>query len=116
MTREAVIVSSSRTPLAKSYRGSFNMTRPDELAAHCVRDILLKTPKLDPAEIEDAIFGCGQPHGQQSNNLARQIVLLSGLPTTVAGTTVCRHCSSGLQAVAMASLPDRQRRRGCRHR
>ena len=63
--REAVVVTSSRTALAKSFRGSFNMTRPDDLAAHCIRDVLRKTPQLDPEEIEDVILGCGQPHGPQ---------------------------------------------------
>jgi acetyl-CoA acyltransferase len=79
------------------------MTRPDDMAATCVTDVLRKTPQLDPAEIEDVIFGCSQTHGHHSNNMARQIVLLAGLPSTVAATTVCRHCSSGLQAIAMAS-------------
>ena len=63
--REAVIVASSRTGLAKSFRGSFNMTRPDDLAAHCIRDVLRKTPALDPREVEDVILGCAQPHGPQ---------------------------------------------------
>jgi Thiolase, N-terminal domain len=69
--REAVVVASSRTALAKSFRGSFNMTRPDELAAHCIKDILRKTPKLDPSEIEDVVLGCAQPHGPQGHNVAR---------------------------------------------
>ena len=63
--REAVVVASSRTGLAKSFRGSFNMTRPEELAAHCIRDVLRKAPQLDPKEIEDVNLGCGQPHGVQ---------------------------------------------------
>ena len=69
--REAVVVASSRTPLAKSFRGSFNLTRPDDLAAHCIRDALGKVPQLDPAEIEDVILGCAQPHGPQGTNVAR---------------------------------------------
>ena len=101
--REAVVVASSRTPLAKSFRGSFNLTRPDELAAHAIRDVLGKAPQLDPAEIEDVILGCGQPHGEQGHNVARVAALRSGLPASVAGTTVNRFCSSGLQAVAMAA-------------
>ena len=64
--REAVIVASSRTPLAKSYRGSFNLTRPDDLAAHCIRDVLDKTPALDRAEVEEVILGCGQPHARRA--------------------------------------------------
>ena len=101
--REAVVVASSRTPLAKSFRGSFNLTRPDDLAAHCIKDVLRKVPSLDPAEIEDLILGCGQPHGPAGSNVARISSLLAGLPVTVAATTVNRFCSSGLQAVAMAA-------------
>src|SRR6476620_9044575 len=101
--REAVVVTSSRTALAKSFRGSFNMARPDDLAAHCIQDVLRKTPKLDPAEIEDVVLGCGQPHGPQGHNVARVAAMLAGLPPSVAGTTVNRFCSSGLQAIAMAA-------------
>ena len=101
--REAVVVQSSRTPLAKSFRGSFNLTRPDELAAHAIRSVLGKVPQLDPGEIEDVILGCGQPHGEQGHNVARVAALRAGLPATVAGATVNRFCSSGLQAVAMAA-------------
>ena len=103
MAREAVVVASSRTPLAKSFRGSFNLTRPDDLAAHCIRDVLRKTPQLDPARIEDVILGCGEPDGSQGMNVARIVALRAGLPVTVAGTTVNRFCSSGLQAIAMAA-------------
>jgi acetyl-CoA C-acetyltransferase len=101
--REAVVVASSRTPLAKSFRGSFNLTRPDELAAHAIRDVLAKVPALLHAEIEDVILGCGQPHGSQGHNVARVAALRAGLPVTVPGTTVNRFCASGLQAVAMAA-------------
>jgi acetyl-CoA acyltransferase len=101
--REAVVVASSRTPLAKSFRGSFNLTRPDDLAAHCIKDVLRKTPQLDPARIEDVILGCGQPYGSQGMNVARIVAIRAGLPVTVAGTTVNRFCSSGLQAIAMAA-------------
>jgi acetyl-CoA acyltransferase len=101
--REAVIVASSRTALAKSFRGSFNLTRPDELAAHCIGDVLRKTPQLDPREIEDVILGCGQPHGPQGHNIARVSALLADLPTSVGGVTVNRFCSSGLQAIALAA-------------
>src|SRR6266436_4386884 len=103
MNNEAVVVTSSRTALAKSLRGSFNMTRPDELAAHCIKDVLRKTPQLDPAEIEDVILGCAQPHGPQGSNVARVATLLAGLPVTVAATTINRFCSSGLQAIAIAA-------------
>jgi acetyl-CoA acyltransferase len=101
--REAVVVASSRTALAKSFRGSFNLTRPDDLAAHCIQDVLRKTPALDPAEIEDVVLGCGQPHGPQGHNVARVAAMLAGLPSSVAGTTVNRFCSSGLQAIAMVA-------------
>src|SRR5574342_1013663 len=101
--REAVVVASSRTPLAKSQRGSFNMTLPSDLAAHCIKDALGKVPQLDKREVEDVILGCGQPHGSQGHNIARVSALRAGLPVTVAGTTVNRFCSSGLQAIAMAA-------------
>jgi acetyl-CoA acetyltransferase family protein len=101
--REAVVVASSRTPLAKSFRGSFNMTRPDDLAAHAIRDALGKVPQLDPKSVEDVILGCGQPHGPQGHNIARVAALRSGLPVTTPGTTVNRFCSSGLQAISMAA-------------
>jgi acetyl-CoA acyltransferase len=101
--REAVVVASSRTPLAKSQRGSFNITRPDDLAGHAIRDVLGKAPQLDPKEVEDVILGCGQPHGSQGHNIARVSAIRAGLPVTVAGTTVNRFCSSGLQSIAMAA-------------
>ncbi len=101
--REAVVVASSRTGLAKSFRGSFNMTRPEDLAAHCLKDVLRKTPQLDPNEIEDVILGCAQPHGRQGLNIARRVAVLAGLPVSVPGVTVNRFCSSGLQAIAMAA-------------
>jgi acetyl-CoA acyltransferase len=101
--REAVVVASSRTALAKSFRGSFNLIRPDDLAAHCIRDVLRKTPQLDPREIEDVVLGCAQPHGPQGSNVARIAAMLAGLPTSVAATTVNRFCSSGLQAIAIAA-------------
>lgn len=101
--REAVIVASSRTGLAKSFRGSLNMTRPEDLAAHCIEDVLRKTPQLDHSEIEDVILGCAQPHGMQGLNVARRCVVLAGLPASIPGATVNRFCSSGLQAIAMAA-------------
>jgi acetyl-CoA acyltransferase len=101
--REAVVVASSRTPLAKSHRGSFNMTRPDDLAAHCIRHVLGKVPQLAPAEIEDVILGCGQPHGPAGHNVARVAALRAGLPVTTPGVTVNRFCNSGLQAIVQAA-------------
>ena len=101
--REAVIVASRRTPLAKSHRGSFNMTRPDELAAHVIRRVVEQVPALDASEIEDVILGCGQPHGVQGHNIARVAALGAGLPVTTAGLTVNRFCASGLQAIVQAA-------------
>jgi acetyl-CoA acyltransferase len=101
--REAVIVASWRTALAKSHRGSFNLTRPDELAAHCVAEVMRRTPQLDPREIEDVVMGCGQPHGPAGQNIGRLAAMLAGLPTSVPGTTVSRHCASGLNAIAVAA-------------
>jgi acetyl-CoA acetyltransferase family protein len=101
--REAVVVASSRTPLGKSFRGSLNLTRPDEMAAHCIRDVLRKTPQLNSAEIEDVIMGCGFPEGPQGMNVGRVALIRAGLPASVAGTTVNRFCSSGLQSIAMAA-------------
>lgn len=101
--REAVIVSSVRTPLAKSFRGSFNRTHPADLAAHCIREALNRVPQVDKSEVEDVILGCGMPMGPQGMNIARVAALLAGLPVTVAATTVNRFCSSGLQATAMAA-------------
>ena len=101
--REAVIVASSRTPLAKSHRGSFNLTRPDDLAAHAIRHVLAKVPPLDPAEIEELVLGCGQPHGASGHNVARVAALRAGLPVTTAAVTVNRFCNSGLQAIVQAA-------------
>jgi acetyl-CoA acetyltransferase family protein len=101
--RQAFIVASSRTPLAKSHRGSFNMTRPDDLAAHAIRHALGKVPAVDPAEVEEVILGCGQPHGTAGHNVARVAALRAGMPVTTAAVTVNRFCNSGLQAVVQAA-------------
>jgi acetyl-CoA acetyltransferase family protein len=101
--REAVVVASSRTPLAKSHRGSFNLTRPDDLAAHCIRHVLGKVPQIAAEEIEEVVLGCGQPHGPQGHNVARIAALRAELPVTTAGLTVNRFCNSGLQAIAQAA-------------
>src|SRR5919108_247975 len=101
--REAVVVASSRTPLTKSHRGSFNLTRPDDLAAHAIADVLRKVPTLDVNEIEEVVLGCGQPHGSQGHNVARIAALRAGLPVTVPGVTVNRFCNSGLQAIVQAA-------------
>jgi len=101
--REAVIVASSRTALAKSFRGSFNRTRPDELAAHCIQDVLKKVPQLDSREVQDVILGCAHPHDPQGFNIARVAALAAGLPVSVGGITINRFCSSGLQAIVFAA-------------
>jgi acetyl-CoA acetyltransferase family protein len=101
--REAVIVASARTALAKSVRGSFNLTRPDDFAAHAIRSALAQVPALDPSEVEDVIMGCGLPEGPSGHNVARVALLTAGLPASIPGTTVNRFCSSGLQAIAMAA-------------
>jgi acetyl-CoA acetyltransferase family protein len=101
--RDAVIVASSRTPLAKSHRGSFNLTRPDDLAAHAIAHVLSKAPALETAEVEEVILGCGQPHGAAGHNVARVAALRAGLPVTTAGLTVNRYCNSGLQAIVQAA-------------
>jgi acetyl-CoA acetyltransferase len=101
--REAVVVESCRTALAKSFRGSFNITRPDELAAHAIKSVVGRVPKLDPSEIQDVILGCGHPHDPQGYNIARVAALAAGLPVSVGGITINRFCSSGLQAGAMAA-------------
>jgi acetyl-CoA acyltransferase len=101
--RDAVVVESQRTGLAKSFRGSFNMTRPDDMAAHAVKAVLAKVPQLDPKEIDDVVFGTGFPEGPQGFNVGRNIAVMAGLPHEVAGGTVSRFCSSGLNAVAVAA-------------
>ena len=101
--REAVVVATARTALAKSFRGSLNRTRPEDQIAHCLREVVRRAPGLDPAEIEDVVIGCGYPAGVQGMNVARVSALLAGLPVSVAGATVNRFCSSGLQSVAMAA-------------
>jgi len=106
--RDAVIVASSRTPLAKSHRGSFNRTRPDDLAAHAIRAVLDRVPALDPREVEDVILGCGMPHGPSGHNIARVAALRAGLPVTTAAVTVSRYCNSGLQAIVQAAHMVRQ--------
>ena len=100
---EAVIVASKRTALAKGYRGSFNMTRPDDLAAHAVRAALNDVPAVAPGDIEDLILGCGLPEGPSGQNVGRIVALRAGLPSSVPGTTVNRFCSSGLNTIAMAA-------------
>ncbi|MCP2069043.1 UNVERIFIED_ORG: acetyl-CoA acyltransferase [Pseudomonas reinekei] len=100
--REVVIVDSVRTGLAKSFRGKFNMTRPDDMAAHCV-DALLARTGIDPASVEDCIVGAGSNEGAQGFNIGRNVAVLSRLGIGTAGMTLNRFCSSGLQAIAIAA-------------
>jgi len=98
----AVIVSTARTPLAKSWKGAFNMTHGATLGGHAVQHAVQRAG-IDPAEIDDVIMGCANPEGATGANIARQIALRAGLPITTSGVTVNRFCSSGLQTIAMAA-------------
>ena len=100
--REVVIVDSVRTGLAKSFRGKFNQTRPDDMAAHCVNALLTRNG-VDPATVEDCIVGAGSNEGAQGYNIGRNVAVLSQLGTGTAGMTLNRFCSSGLQAIAIAA-------------
>src|SRR5262245_47582597 len=99
---EAVIVSTARTPLCKSWRGAFNMTHGATMGGHALKHAIDRA-KLDPAELEDVIIGCANPEGATGRNIARQIALRAGCPVTTSGMTVNRFCSSGLQTIAMAA-------------
>jgi acetyl-CoA C-acetyltransferase len=99
---EAVIVSTARTPLCKSWKGAFNMTHGATLGGHVVKTALARG-RIEPGEVEDVIMGCANPEGATGMNIARQIALRAGMPVAVSGMTVNRFCSSGLQTVALAS-------------
>jgi acetyl-CoA acyltransferase len=101
--RDVVIVDSVRTGLAKAFRGSFNLTRSDDMLAHCIDALLERNAKLSPDEVEDVYVGAASHTGEQDGNLARLAVVLSKLPITVGGVTINRFCSSGLQTIAMAA-------------
>ena len=98
--KEAVIVSAVRTPVGKAKRGGLATVRPDELAAAAIQALLKRTPNLDPAEIEDVVFGCAFPEGEQGMNIARMVALRAGLPDSVPAETINRYCSSGVQSIA----------------
>ena len=100
--REAVIVSTARTGLAKSWRGSLNMTHGATMGGHVV-SAALERAKVDAAEVEDVIMGCANPEGATGSNIARQIALRAGMPVSVSGMTVNRFCSSGLQTIALGA-------------
>ncbi|MET0921234.1 MAG: acetyl-CoA C-acyltransferase, partial [Acidimicrobiia bacterium] len=99
---DAVIVATARTPIGRANKGSLVDFRPDDLSATIVQALLAKVPALDPGEVEDLIWGCGQPAGEAGNNLARVVAVLAGLERTP-GTTVNRYCSSSLQTIRMAA-------------
>ena len=99
---KALIVSTARTPLAKSWKGSFNMTHGATLGGHVVR-AALERAGIEGGEVEDVLMGCATPEGATGGNIARQIALRAGLPVTVSGQTINRFCSSGLQTIATAS-------------
>ncbi len=99
---DAVIVSTARTALAKSWKGGFNMTHGATLGGHVLKHAIERA-KIDPAEVEDLIIGCATPEGATGSNIARQIALRGGCPVTTAGMTINRFCSSGLQTIATAA-------------
>ncbi|WP_420560870.1 acetyl-CoA C-acyltransferase [Tepidicaulis sp.] len=102
MAREAVIVSTARTGLAKSGRGGFNMTHGAALAGHTIKHAIERAG-VEPGEVEDVIMGCGAPEGATGHNVGRTAAIWAGCPVTTSGTTVNRFCSSGLQTIAMAA-------------
>jgi acetyl-CoA acyltransferase len=101
--REAVIVAAARTAVGKARRGSLATTRPDELAANVIRQVIAQLEGFDPAEVDDVILGCAFPEGEQGMNMGRLVALRAGLPDSVPAETVNRFCSSGLQTIAHAS-------------
>ena len=101
--QQAYIVAATRTPIARSHRGFFRNTRPDELLVHVLKAALAQTPTLDPKAIEDIVCGCAIPEGPQGLNIARIGAVLAGLPASVGGVTVNRFCASGLSAIQMAA-------------
>ena len=99
---DAVVVSTARTGLAKSWRGAFNMTHGASMGGHVVKQALERA-SVEPGEVEDVLIGCAFPEGATGHNIARQIALRAGCPVTVPGATVNRFCSSGLQTIALAA-------------
>ena len=100
--REAVIVSTARTPIGKAYRGAFNLTHGAELGGHVIKHAVARA-KVEPAEVEDVAMGCALPEGATGANIARQAAIRAGLPVTTAAMTVNRFCSSGMQTIAIAA-------------
>src|SRR3982750_2334885 len=101
--REAVIVSSVRTPIGRAYKGTLRATRPDELAAAAIKGALDRIPQLDKKEVEDVIIGCAMPEAEQGMNVARIASLRAGVPIETAAMTINRFCASGLQSIALAA-------------
>ena len=99
---DAVVVSTARTPLCKSWKGSFNMTHGATLGGHVVSEALSRAG-VEVEAVDDVIMGCANPEGATGHNIARQIALRAGLPVSTSGMTVNRFCSSGLQTVALAA-------------
>ena len=100
--REAVIVSTARTPIGKAYRGSFNNTHAQTLAGHAISEAV-KRAKVDPNDVDDVVLGAAAQQGTQQGNIARQSLLRAGLPTSVAGMSIDRQCASGMMAIATAA-------------
>ena len=100
--KQAAIISTARTGLAKSWKGALNLTHGATTGAHVVRHAVQRAD-VDPNEVEDVVMGCAWPEGATGSNIARQIALHAGLPVTVPGATVNRFCSSGLQSIALAA-------------
>jgi acetyl-CoA acyltransferase len=101
--QDAYIVAATRTPIGKAPRGMFKNVRPDDLLVRAIQNAVAQVPGLDPKLIEDAIIGCSFPEAEQGLNMARNAVLLAGLPNTIGGVTINRYCASGITAVAMAA-------------
>ncbi len=101
--KDAYIVSTVRTAVGKAFKGSLRHTRPDELAAAVIGDVVKRTPGLDPKEIDDVMIGCAMPEGEQGLNFARLSLFRAGLPDSVPALTINRFCSSGLQTIAFAT-------------
>ncbi|MDY7546603.1 acetyl-CoA C-acyltransferase [Glaciimonas sp. CA11.2] len=101
--QDAYIVAATRTPIGKAPRGMFKNTRPDDLLVRVLQSVMAQVPDLDPKLVEDAIIGCSFPEGAQGLNMARNGILLAGLPNTIGGVTVNRYCASGITAIAMAA-------------
>jgi acetyl-CoA acyltransferase len=101
--QEAYVVAATRTPIGKAPRGMFKNVRPDDLLVRALQAAMAQVPNLDPKTIEDAIVGCSFPEAEQGLNMARNAVLLAGLPNTIGGVTINRYCASGITAIAMAA-------------